>query len=172
MLLVFTGLIINRKASVYNALGVAALAILFFNPSQLFDLSFQLSFVSVISILALSPKIKNHLFKSKETGPVKRVIGVLFSTSLAAWAGLLPLTIYYFRIVTPIAVLANMIVVPYMAIVVGAALLAITVGYIAPPIAPVFFATCELSVVLLIKMIELFVSLPGSHFYIPKITSF
>ncbi|MEE8360308.1 MAG: ComEC/Rec2 family competence protein [Candidatus Omnitrophota bacterium] len=170
--IIFTGLIINRKASIYNALGAAALVILVINPTQIFDLSFQLSFVSVISILALSPKIKNYLFKNADPGPVKRTLGALFSTSFAAWAGLLPLTVYYFKIVTPIAVLANMIVVPYMALVVGGALLAITVGYIIPSAAPIFFATCELSVVFLIKMIELFVSLPGSHFYISQITSF
>jgi len=164
--IVFTGLIINRKANIYNTLGAAALAILLFYPSQLFDLSFQLSFVSLLSISVLSPEIKSYLFKSEDPRTVKRILGTLFSTSLAAWAGLLPLTMYYFKIVTPIAILANMVAVPYMALVIGAALLAVTVGYIIPSVAPIFFATCELSVVFLIKMVEIFVSVPGSHFYI------
>ncbi|MFH1753007.1 MAG: ComEC/Rec2 family competence protein [Candidatus Omnitrophota bacterium] len=160
------GILINRKANVFNSLAAAALLILLFRPSQLFDLSFQLSFVSVISIAGLSPKINNYILKSVRQKPGAMRLCALFSASIAAWIGILPFSMHYFKIISPIAILANIVVVPYMALVVGTAILAVAAGYIMPPAAPLFFAACELSVVFLIKMIEVFVSVPGSHFYI------
>ena len=51
------GFFIKREASIYNILSFAALSIIFFRPNQLFDIGFQLSFVSVISIVFFYPKL-------------------------------------------------------------------------------------------------------------------
>jgi competence protein ComEC len=46
--------LLSRRASSLNALGAAALALLAWRPSDLFDPSFQLTFVSVIAIVILA----------------------------------------------------------------------------------------------------------------------
>ena len=49
----------EREVNIYNSLSLATLIILAVNPWQLFEISFQLSFLSVVSIVWLSPKIKS-----------------------------------------------------------------------------------------------------------------
>ncbi len=46
--------VLNRRASSLNALGGACLALLAWRPSELFDPSFQLTFLSVLAIVALA----------------------------------------------------------------------------------------------------------------------
>ena len=53
---------INREISIYNSLALAALIILIINPQQLFEIGFQLSFLSVISIVYFTKRL-NKLFK-------------------------------------------------------------------------------------------------------------
>jgi competence protein ComEC len=165
-LIVFFGYIIDRRANIYNVLAAAALPILLYNPHQLFNISFQLSFVSVLSISGLSPKIDSFLFSKIKKSSRMRILATLFSASLAAWIGLLPLIGYYFDIVSPIAILANMIVVPYLSIIIGTGLLSIIIGLVFPTIAANFFAACELSIQILVKFISLMIKVPGAYFYI------
>ncbi|MDD4899446.1 MAG: ComEC family competence protein, partial [Candidatus Omnitrophica bacterium] len=49
----------ERDADIYSSCAIAAIVILAINPSQLFDIGFQLSFLSVISIVYISPKLKS-----------------------------------------------------------------------------------------------------------------
>jgi hypothetical protein len=63
-----------------------------------------------------------------------------------------------------------MIVVPYLSLVVGAALIAISIGFIYPPLAGIFFATSEGAVLLLVKIVSLLLYIPGSYFYLPSIS--
>ncbi len=159
---IFFGYIINRRINIYNALSLAAFLILTFNPQQLFDVSFQLSFMSIIAIVWLSPKIAS-LFRAPH------LLVTLFSASLAAWIGLLPLIAYYFNIVSPIAILANMVVVPYLALVIGSGLAFISIGFICPPLASVFSTASEAMIIFLFKFISLSVRMPGAYFYLPKL---
>ncbi|MDB4349578.1 ComEC family competence protein [Omnitrophica bacterium] len=169
-LIIFFGYIIDRRTNIYNTLSIAALLILSYNPHQLFSVSFQLSFVSIISLVGLSPRIKSFFFTKDRPKPRIRLLIELFSASLAAWIGLLPLIGYYFNIISPIAILANMIVVPYLSIVVGTGLLAVMVGSVFPVLAYTFFAANELSIIALIKFVSILVRIPGSYFYIPCIS--
>jgi len=148
------GLLFRRESNIYNSLSLAALIILAINPSQLFELSFQLSFLSVLSIVWISPKIK---------GPK------LFSVSFASWLGILPLIAYYFRIISPVAILANMIIVPYMVIIVALGFLLILVGIIFPQIAFIFATTCEIALLILVKINAFLAGLPLAYFMLPQI---
>lgn len=168
MALIFLfGYIIMRQTNIYNSLSFAALLILFFNPQELFNVSFQLSFMSIISIVGLSPKIKSLFGKGLLTNPYLRFLITLFSSSLAAWIGLSPLIAYYFNIISPIAILANMIIVPYLSIVIGSGLIFILAGFICPPFSHIFSASCEASIIFLIKYVSLLVRIPGAYFYLP-----
>lgn len=153
-LILLFGHVINRQINIYNTLSLAALLILIFNPQQVFDVSFQLSFLSILSIVWLSPKI---------TGKA-----TLFSCSFAAWLGLLPLVAYYFNIISPIAILANIVVVPYLAFIIGSGLTLILAGVIAPYFVSIFSGTCEILILILVKFTYFVVRIPGAYVYIQR----
>jgi len=160
---------LEREGNIYNSLSFAALIILMVNPWQLFEISFQLSFLSVVSIVWLSPKIKSMFPEKLNKIPWIRLLTSLFSVSFAAWLGLLPLIAYYFGILSPITILANMIVVPYMTIIVASGFSFALIGILMPPLASIFAATNELLILILFKINSLLIIIPGAYFKLPSI---
>jgi len=161
---------IEREVNIYNSLSLAALIILAVNPWQLFEISFQLSFLSVVSIVWLSPKIKSLFPEKLNKIPRIRFLISIFSVSFAAWLGLLSLIAYYFRILSPITILANMIIVPYMTIIVASGFILALIGMLFSPLAPIFAASCELFIIILFKINSLLIGIPGAYFKLPSVS--
>ena len=129
MSIVIGGWAANRPGDLTNSLFAAALLILLWEPQQLFQAGFQLSFLIVLCIGLLVLPMRRMLYARffppdklvpDEARPVWRVWmeglrrrGIdMFVMSLAAFLGSLPLTAYYFHLFTPVGVPANMVVVP------------------------------------------------------------
>lgn len=89
-------ILMGRKRLSINGLLLAAIAMLIYSPKYLFDISFQLSFLAVLSILLLYPLLG------------KNVIWV----SLAAQIGTMPITAYYFGRISCYSLLTNLIAIP------------------------------------------------------------
>jgi competence protein ComEC len=100
------GYIIGRESDILNSLAMAAFVILIGNPNELFDPSFQLSFASIFGIVLFTPKIEN-IFGDKPNYLIKGI-----AVSIAAMIAVSPIVSRYFNIVSPIAVIANLIIVP------------------------------------------------------------
>lgn len=103
------GMALKRNGSIYNSIFASAFILLLFDPFLLFNLSFQLSYSAVISIIYFQPKIYklvevNNLLSKWTWG--------LISVSLAAQMGTLPITIYYFHQFPNYFLLSNFIVIP------------------------------------------------------------
>lgn len=160
------GYTIKRQVDIYNSLSLACLIILFINPWQLFEVSFQLSFLSIISLVWLSPKI-NSLFPAnpKRSKYLKFLINI-FSCSLAVWLGLFPLILYYFKVISPVTILANMFVVPYMSLIIACAFSFLLVGLIFPSLVFLFSPAAEISILFLLKFLSLLNLIPWGHFYL------
>ena len=128
MTIVIGGWSLRRPSDLLNSLAAAALVILLWQPQQLFQASFQLSFFVVLSIalflpplerlrdrlLAIDPMLAPEVIPKWQRALrwIARVVLTSFVTSVAAWLGALPLTAYYFHIFSPITLLANVLVVP------------------------------------------------------------
>jgi competence protein ComEC len=129
-----------RPVDVLNSLAAAALGILIYEPTQLFDGGFILSFAVVLAIVTLTPRIEARLLPLVAIDPllprqfvprwrttleavVRRVVQLL-SCSLAAWVGLLPLMAVYFHLFTPVSIVANLLVIPLLGCVIALGLLA------------------------------------------------
>ena len=113
------GYLINRKTDILNSLSLAALAILLWNPRELFDPSFQLSFISVAGTIILCPVIDKLFGVTGPRGssvPAKIKIYLLkgVSVSIAAWLASWPFVAAYFNIASPVSIIANLIVVPML----------------------------------------------------------
>lgn len=156
------GFLLRRESDIYNSLCIAAIFILAFNPRQLFDIGFQLSFASVVSIVYLYPKMKSFLridlLKNKFIKlPVDSCL-----VSLAAWIGTFGLVAFYFKIFSPVTVLANIIIVPL-------ATLMTLCGFsliMMPPLAQFLAPACEIAVLLLLKANAFLIQLPAAYFYL------
>jgi competence protein ComEC len=124
------GQFINRKQNLLNPLGLSALIILIPDPNQAYDISFQLSFGSVLAIaLALSriarpdesentiefssgpfQKVRNHPLWIKSLEGTKNYLWISLATTL----GTAPLVAYYFNQFNWVGILANGIIVPFV----------------------------------------------------------
>lgn len=122
-----------RPTDMLNSLAAAALVILMWEPRQLFDGGFVLSFLVVLALIMLTPRLEAWLGQRWAADPWvaepvtprwRRMIEVpgrwltrAVSGSVAAWVGLLPLMAVYFHLCSPVSIVANVIVVPLFGII-------------------------------------------------------
>lgn len=114
------GLSLNRKANIYNTLCASALLLLFFNPYYLFDVSFQLSYAAVFSIVFFQPRIVSLIDISTDHwwGRLCNWVWSLVAVSLAAQIGTAPIVLYYFHQFSFYFWLSGLWVVPLSAVVI------------------------------------------------------
>lgn len=113
MVMVFLlALLFEREHDTVNTLAVAALVILVINPTALFEVSFQLSFVAVFAIFYMlqHTALLTGLRSPPQTA-FKR-LALFLLVSAAAILGTLPLTLYYFNGTSLLGILANCLMVP------------------------------------------------------------
>ncbi|MCX5704853.1 MAG: ComEC/Rec2 family competence protein [Candidatus Omnitrophica bacterium] len=158
--------LIRREPDIYNSLSLAALFILLIDPGQLFNIGFQLSFASVISIIYLYPRLKT-LFRLDDL-KIKslRFLAEGGVVSLSAWLGTSGFIAYYFKLVSPVTILANIFIVPLATFITLCGICLVFSGLILPPVAPYFASTSELAVTLLVRMNLFLSALPGASFNI------
>jgi beta-lactamase superfamily II metal-dependent hydrolase len=88
------------------------------------------------------------------------------SVSLAAWAGSLPLILWYFHLVTPISLFANLVVVPIAFFILAIALLSLLSATLLPWLAVIFNNANLALATLVIGVVHVFAEIPGGHFYV------
>ena len=88
------------------------------------------------------------------------------ATSLAAWLGSLPLIAYYFHLLTPISLLANLVVVPLGSLALMSNLGSLLCGGWCPWLNELFNHSGWFWMEAMIKSSEWFAALPGAYFYV------
>jgi competence protein ComEC len=157
---------IKREPEIYYSLSVAAIFILVFNPLQLFEIGFQLSFASVISIVYLYPRVKSLLRLENLKSVSLRFFFDGLLVSLSAWIGTMGFIAYYFRIFSPVTVLANIFIVPLATFISLSGIILVFCGLICPILAPVFALPAEAAVAILLKLNAFLIQLPFAYFYL------
>jgi competence protein ComEC len=176
------GLFFERKVFVLNSLAAAAFFLLTWNTNELFSTGFQLSFAVVAAIILLADPLFRvmqrwlgadpFLPRSLLRGPRRWIHTILewlcrgASVSLAAWIGSLPLILWYFHLVTPISLFANLVVVPIAFFVLAIALLSLLSTPLFAGLAIVFNNANWTLATLVLGIVHLFARLPGGHFYV------
>jgi ComEC/Rec2-related protein len=128
MTVIIIGWMLRRPGALLNSLAGSAFIILLWEPRQLFQASFQLSFFVVLSIGLMLPPLETVVNRVLQTDPFlpeellprwRRWLGrplrwllLSLATSFAAWLGSLPLIAWYFHLLTPVSLLANLVIVP------------------------------------------------------------
>ena len=105
---VFMSMLFYRRSTPLNSVAAAALVILVFSPMSLYSVGFQLSFITVASLIFFFQTIEIKY-------PSNRLLKYLYSlflTSLVAMLSSTILTAYYFNTLSVMAVLANFVILP------------------------------------------------------------
>ena len=106
---VLAGQMFDRKVSIYNSIFASAFLLLVYNPFDLFNLSFQLTYTALLGIIFFQPLLKKQLiFKEKW----KNWTWDMFTVSVAAQIGILPLQLFYFNQFSNYFIFANYAVIP------------------------------------------------------------
>src|SRR6184192_370573 len=179
------GFFFDRKVFVLNSLAAAAFFLLCWNTNELFSTGFQLSFAVVGAIILFADPLFGFLQRwgapdpflprSMLRGP-RRLMHVGFewlcrgaSVSLAAWIGSLPFVLWYFHIVTPISLFANLVVVPIAFFILAIALLSLLSTPLLTWLAVIFNNANWLLAQLVLGIVQLFAQIPGGHFYVEQL---
>jgi competence protein ComEC len=153
----------KREPDTGNSLGLAAFCILVFNPNQLFNVGFQLSFASVAAIAFLYPKLAEISRAVKLKNVCLRFIAEGLLVSLSAWLFTAPIIAWRIHTFSPVTVLANLVIVPVATLITLSGFSLLVSGLLLPFIAPAFGAASELLVFVLISINQAMLKLPFSY---------
>ena len=161
--IILGGWLIKRDSDIYNSLGLAAFLILMFNPYYLFDIGFQLSFISVLSIVYLFPKLNNLVPPLLKTNKFTKYFLDGLCVSLAASIAVAPLSLYYFQRVSTVGIFTNLIMLPLLSLVMILGVIVSLLSFISMPIAKIFAETLWLFLSFMMKTAQGFGNLPFSE---------
>ncbi len=169
-----------RQPDALSALALSALLILGVSPGQLARPGFLLSYVVVAGLIVLFPPVRDALHRSfipldpplkwvqrHLVVPTRRMLLDLFGVTLVAWLVSTPLIALFFNLVSPVALLANLAVVPLAFLILFSACLALSLGFLHPVLlesfneAGRFFTSC------LLGIIDACDRIPGAAVYVP-----
>ena len=182
MSVVLAGWALKRPTDLLNSIGMAAFIILAWDSQQLFQASFQLSFMVVFSLGLVLPPLADRLKRWVSPDPLlprelwpawrRQVAWPLAwlaggaSTSVAAWLASAPLVAFYFNLFTPVALLANVPVV-----LLGGAALASCLGSLVfaawlTPVSALFNHAAWFFMTGMVTLSEWATTLPGAFQYV------
>jgi competence protein ComEC len=112
--------IVNRPLSLAASIGAAAVVLLLQTPAALLDVSFQLSFASVMGLGLFARFLvpQAPAGQGGGAGRVRRWLCQSLSASLAACLVTMPIVAHHFGEITPAAPLGNLVLVPVVELVV------------------------------------------------------
>ena len=182
MTVIIAGWSLKRPSDLINSLAAAAWIILLWDPQQLFQPSFQLSFSVVLSLALFLPVLEGLRKRWLAPDPFlpaplrphwprwaevpARHAATSFTTSLAAWLGSMPLVAYYFHLFTPVSLIANLIVVPLSGLALMSNLASLVVGAAWPVGAELFNHSAWFWMQLMVSCSEGCAYFPGAACYV------
>ena len=183
MTIVIGGWALKRPVYLINSLAAAAFIILLWDPRQLFEASFQLSFLVVFVIGLLMPLLNGMIDRLLRHDPLlpdellsrrrRALVAALrpllrcFALSLAAWIGSIPLSALYFHLFSPVSPLANVIAVPLGTLALTSNLGSLVCGTWFPWATGLFNHSAWFFMVAMTEVSELATKIPGAFFYVP-----
>lgn len=167
--IVLGALALDRVVPWLNTLAAAALAIVWVNPTQLFDPGFQLSFGAVLSLLAFAGRWQAALAsRCPRLAPawLRRYLCLSVSATAAVWVGLSPVLAWYFHLVCPVSMLANVLIAPLMSALVSAGTAVLLLSTVLEGIARWSHGALSLLLRATIASVSWCHGLPGGSWYV------
>lgn len=187
--LVTLGLINWRAITTLNLMCISAIFILVINPTDLFDVGTQLSFLAVSSILwTIQQDFYQNPFQQSwiplrwrilASDPVLqspiqwfliryfRLVYSIFLVTFFIWVVTAPLVLYHFKLLAPIGLLINTLIFPFLFLILLLGYLLIFLGPIIPYSSGLFGTCFDSSLRLLHWIVESASAIPFAHFDLP-----
>jgi len=127
------GKLFHKVRNSINLTAVAAIIILAINPSQLFEVGFQLSFAAVFIILLILPEAQRSIPKNHRYGFKGKLVMVVL-VSFVVQLGLFPILAHYFNEFSIAGPIANALVVPLLSFTVPVGLGFVVFTPVYPPL--------------------------------------
>ncbi|MBI5383705.1 MAG: ComEC/Rec2 family competence protein [Verrucomicrobia bacterium] len=182
MTIIIAGWALRRPTDLGNSLAGAAFVILLWDPLQLFQASFQLSFGAVMSIALLLPVLEDARRRLVKTDPFlpptlrsrwerfaywsANHLTKALATSLAACLGTAPLIACYFHLFTPVSLFANLAVVPLSGLALMSGLGSVICGDWLPWAGELFNHSGWFFMLCMVKASEWATQLPAAYAYV------
>ncbi len=176
----FLSIVFDRERHLLHTLGLAAFLILLFSPPSLFDVSFQLSFIAVLSILYLVPRIYRNLRREEIYIPAEiswkektwKYVKLSFIVTVVAILGTAPFVALHFNRVSLIGFLANLLIIPWVGfLIVPVSLIASIFSFFFYPFAGLLITVNQFLATLLLKVVAFFASIPFASIHLPTPTA-
>ncbi|MDR1562864.1 MAG: ComEC/Rec2 family competence protein [Dysgonamonadaceae bacterium] len=148
-----------------NTVCVAAFFMLIYNPLNLYDIGFQLSFSAVLSILLIYPHLYS-LLSLRNT--LLRNAWQLSCVSIAAQAGTTPLSIYYFCQFPVLFLFTNLVAIPITTVLLGLIPVSLALEFIFGKALTIIPVNTVLHI--FISVLEWFGSIPNAVSYTNQIS--
>jgi competence protein ComEC len=181
VIIFFLSILFDRERNLLHTLGLAAFLILMVSPPSLFDVSFQLSFLAVLPIVYLVPRllkgVKDQELASLEVPSWKRNVlrymKISLLSSVVATLGTAPFVALHFNRISLIGLLTNLFAIPWVGfLIVPLSLVASVLSFFLPPLAAFLLGVDQILTFVLLKGVGFFASLPLTSLFISTPTTF
>lgn len=176
----FLSLLFDRERNLLHTLALAAFLILMVSPPSLFDVSFQLSFFAVLSILYLVPRILQELKREKVSLPLKaswkqnvlKYLKISLLVTGVAILGTAPFVALHFNRISPIGLVTNLFVIPWVGfLIVPLALIASILSFFFYPLAVLLIHINDFFTLNLLQVVGFFASFPFASLFVSTPTT-
>ena len=177
----FLSILFDRERNLLHTLALAAFLILIFSPPSLFDVSFQLSFLAVLSILYLVPRIFQEfnkegislLLKTSWKKNVFKYVTLPLLVTGVAILGTAPFVALHFNRFSPVGFFTNLFIIPWVGfLIVPLSLAASIFSFFFTPFAALLIFVNEFITAILLRVLAFLASIPYASFFISTPTVF
>jgi competence protein ComEC len=170
----------SRRGSTINALAAAAIVIIAWRPAEASSAGAQLSFLSTAVLVGVAPLVA----RPRETDPIARLVersrspwekavrrggravATAFLTGLAVSLATAPLVAARFHVLSPVGLVANVVVAPLVPVAMACGLLCLVSAVVAPPLASMFAAGCDTTLAILEFVVAAAAAVPAGHAWV------
>lgn len=109
---------IDRKCDIINLLFIIASIMIFENKYVIYNISFQLSFMAVLSICVFNKYLKKYMYFE------------VFTTTISASIFTTPIILYNFLNISTVSIVGNLVVLPFLGLIIVGDILSIILYYL------------------------------------------
>ena len=189
MTVILGGWALKRPSDLLNSLAAAGFILLLWDPCQIFEAGFQLSFAVVLVIAVMLKPLTDFCDRRLRADPLLpdslrpawqkiarrflRRLAHYAALSFTAWLGSLPLGAKYFHLINPVSTLANIVAVPLGTLALIANLGALICGHWLAWATVLFNHAAWAGMVAMTRVSELAAQIPGAYWYVaePSVTT-
>ena len=175
------GAAVGRRSVTLNSLAAAAIVVFLWRPCEVFRIGTQLSFLSTGVLVAAASAIAvrrptedpiqrliDHSRPAweKRLRRVGRGIAEAFFVGAAVWAATTPVTAAVFHVVSPVALLLNVVVAPLVAVAMATGFLCLLASTVSTAVGGLFGGLCDVTLLGVETCVRAGAMLPGGHAWV------